>query len=138
MLKHNLYEGDIFFIRNDQKIEGMYHGVARLNQHQLKGIVECIDLTIAAYPIPRNLRERLEKRLLPRFYEIKNVLNSKQQLPKELGVEIIKLNQEDILYGLNSTIISRQIADRGYDSNDLRNVIFQINFGKSPIFKKIK
>ena len=68
-LKYNYYEGDIFFINKDQKIEGMPYAVAIMNEQQLKGIVECVDLTVAAYPIPRNLRERLENILLPRLYE---------------------------------------------------------------------
>ena len=46
-LKYNYYEGDIFFINKDQKIEGMLYAVARMNKQQLKGIVECVDLTVA-------------------------------------------------------------------------------------------
>ncbi|GAG78047.1 unnamed protein product, partial [marine sediment metagenome] len=59
---------------------------ARLNKQQLKGIVECVDLTVAAYPIPRNLRERLENILLPRLYEIKDVLDTDKSLPNNLGI----------------------------------------------------
>ena len=43
-LKYNYYEGDIFFINKDQKIEGMLYAVARMNKQQLKGINKCRQL----------------------------------------------------------------------------------------------
>jgi len=127
-LKYNYYEGDIFFINKDQKIEGMLYAVARLNKQQLKGIVECVDLTVAAYPIPRNLRERLEKILLPRLYEIKDVLDTDKSLPNNLGIELSKLNQEDIFYGLDSTSIQKLLIERGYEPEDLKNILSTIQF----------
>ena len=127
-LKYNYYEGDIFFINKDQKIEGMRYAVARMNKQQLKGIVECVDLTVAAYPIPRNLRERLENILLPRLYEIKDVLDTDKSLPNNLGIELSKLNQEDILYGLDSTSIQKLLIERGYEPEDLKNILNTIQF----------
>ena len=127
-LKCNFYEGDIFFIRKEQKIEGMQYTVARLNKLQLKGIVECVDLTAAAYPIPRNLRERLENILLPRFYEIKEVLDTDKSLPDNLGIELSKLNQEDILYGLDSTSIQKLLRERGHKPEELKSLVSNINF----------
>jgi len=126
-LKNNYYEGDIFFIRKEQKIEGMQYTVARMNKLQLKGIVECVDLTAAAYPIPRNLRERLENILLPRLYEIKEVLDTDKHLPDNLGIELSKLNQEDILYGLNSTSIQKLLQERGYKPEELKSLVSNIN-----------
>ncbi len=127
-LKYNYYEGDIFFINKDQKIEGMPYAVARLNKQQLKGIVECVDLTVAAYPIPRNLRERLENILLPRLYEIKDVLDTDKSLPNNLGIELSKLNQEDIFYGLDSTSIQKLLIERGNEPKDLRYILSTIQF----------
>jgi hypothetical protein len=127
-LKYNYYEGDIFFINKDQKIEGMLYAVARLNKQQLKGIVECVDLTVAAYPIPRNLRERLENILLPRLYEIKDVLDTDKSLPNNLGIELSKLNQGDIFYGLDSTSIQKLLLERGYEPKDLRYILSTIQF----------
>ena len=127
-LKYNYYEGDIFFINKDQKIEGMLYAVARLNKQQLKGIVECVDLTVAAYPIPRNLRERLENILLPRLYEIKDVLDTDKSLPNNLGIELSKLNQEDIFYGLDSTSIQKLLIERGYEPENLKNIVSTIQF----------
>ena len=127
-LKYNYYEGDIFFINKDQKIEGMLYAVARMNKQQLKGIVECVDLTVAAYPIPRNLRERLENILLPRLYEIKDVLDTDKSLPNNLGIELSKLNQEDILYGLDSTSIQKLLIERRYEPEDLKNILSTIQF----------
>ncbi|MBA7543607.1 hypothetical protein ES705_35941 [subsurface metagenome] len=127
-LKYNYYEGDIFFINKDQKIEGMLYAVARMNKQQLKGIVECVDLTVAAYPIPRNLRERLENILLPRLYEIKDVLDTDKSIPNNLGIELSKLNQEDILYGLDSTSIQKLLIERGYEPEDLKNILNTIQF----------
>jgi len=127
-LKYNYYEGDIFFINKDQKIEGMLYAVARLNKQQLKGIVECVDLTVAAYPIPRNLRERLENIVLPRLYEIKDVLDTDKSLPNILGIELSKLNQEDIFYGLDSTSIQKLLIERGYEPKDLRYILSTIQF----------
>ena len=127
-LKYNYYEGDIFFINKEQKIEGMLYAMARMNKQQLKGIVECVDLTVAAYPIPRNLRERLENILLPRLYEIKDVLDTDKSLPNNLGIELSKLNQEDILYGLDSTSIQKLLIERGYEPEDLKNILNTIQF----------
>jgi len=127
-LKYNYYEGDIFFINKDQKIEGMLYAVARMNKQQLKGIVECVDLTVAAYPIPRNLRERLENILLPRLYEIKDVLDTDKSLPNNLGIELSKLNQEDILYGLDSTSIQKLLSERDHEPEELKNLVSNINF----------
>lgn len=130
MLQFSVFEVDIFFIKKEQKIEGMRYGVVRLDKGQLKGIVECIDLSAAAYPIPRNLRERLENKLLPRFYEIKDAIDADASLPNDLGVEVSKLNQEDILYGLNSKSISKQLSDRGFNSGELQSQIVSISFDK--------
>ena len=127
-LKYNYYEGDIFFINKDQKIEGMLYAVVRMNKQQLKGIVECVDLTVAAYPIPRNLRERLENILLPRLYEIKDVLDTDKSLPNNLGIELSTLNQEDIFYGLDSTSIQKLLRERRYEPEDLKNVLSTIQF----------
>lgn len=127
-LKYNYYEGDIFFIKKDQKIEGMLYAVARMNKKQLKGIVECVDLTVAAYPIPRNLRERLENILLPRLYEIKDVLDTDKSLPNNLGIELSKLNQEDIFYGLDSTSIQKLLIERRHEPEDLKNILSTIQF----------
>ena len=127
-LEYNYYEGDSFFIRTVQKIEGMQYTVVRMNKLQLKGIIECVDLTAAAYPIPRNLRERLENILLPRLYEIKEVLDSDQSLPYNLGIELSKQNQEDILYGLDSTSIQKLLRERDNKPEELKSLISNINF----------
>jgi len=127
-LNYNYYEGDIFFINKDQKIEGMRYAVARMNKQQLKGIVECVDLTVAAYPIPRNLRERLENILLPRLYEIKDILDTDKSLPNNLGIELSKLNQEDIFYGLDSTSIQKLLRERDHEPEELKNLVSNIDF----------
>lgn len=127
-LEYNYYEGDSFFIRKVQKIEGMPYTVVRMNKLQLKGIIECVDLTAAAYPIPRNLRERLENILLPRLYEIKEVLDTDKSLPYNLGIELSKQNQEDILYGLDSTSIQKLLRERDHKPEDLKSLISNINF----------
>ncbi|MFX1354886.1 MAG: hypothetical protein ACFFGP_13080 [Promethearchaeota archaeon] len=127
-LNYNYYEGDIFFIKKDQKIEGMKYAVVRMNKQQIKGIVECVDLTVAAYPIPRNLRERLENILLPRLYEINDVLDADKSLPNNLGIELSKLNQEDILYGLDSTSIQKLLKERNYKPEQLKKLVNNINF----------
>lgn len=108
----------------------MNYGVARLNKNQLKGIIENVDLSAAAYPIPRNLRERLENNIFPRFYEINDEIDSVSSLPNELGVEISKLNQEDILYGLESSSITKMLTERGFNTEDLRNKIKETQFLK--------
>ena len=102
--------------------------MVRIKKQQLKGIVTCVDLTVAAYPIPRSLRERLENILLPRLYEIKDVLDTNKFLPDNLGIELSKLNQEDVLYGLDSTSIQKLLRERGYTPEDLKNVVSNIHF----------
>lgn len=127
-LKFNYFEGNIFLIKKEQKIKGMRYGIVRLNKYQLNCIIETVDLTAAAYPIPRNLRERLENKILPRFYEISDLIDSEKSLPEELGLEISKLNQEDILYGLKSSSINKMLIDRGCKSDKLNKLISNIQF----------
>lgn len=127
-LKFNYFEWNIFLIKKEQKIKGMRYGIVRLNKYQLNCIIETVDLTAAAYPIPRNLRERLENKILPRFYEISDLIDSEKSLPEELGLEISKLNQEDILYGLKSSSINKMLIDRGCKSDKLNKLISNIQF----------
>jgi hypothetical protein len=132
-LKYNYYERDIFFIEKDQKIEGMLYAVAIMNKEDLKGIVECVDLTVAAYPIPRNLRERLKNILLPRLYEIKDLLDTDKSLSDKLGIELSKLNQKDILYGLESISIQKLLKERGFKPKGLENILKNIRFTKFQV-----
>ena len=76
-LKYNYYEGDIFFINKDQKIEGMLYAVARMNKQQLKGIVEAV----RGGTTNRRAIRSIQKLLIERGYEpedLKNILNTIQ------------------------------------------------------------
>ena len=106
----------------------MRYGVVRLNKKQLKGIIENVDLLAASYPIPRNLRERLENRILPRFYEINDLIGPEQFISDDLGIEISNLNQEDLLYGLESGSICKLLKDRVYEHENLRKIIKNTHF----------
>jgi len=70
----------------------------------------------------------LENILLLRLYEIKDVLDTDKSLPNNLGIELSKLNQEDILYGLGSISIQKLLRERGYEPEDLKNILSTIQF----------
>ncbi|MCK4286784.1 MAG: hypothetical protein KAX18_11305, partial [Candidatus Lokiarchaeota archaeon] len=74
------------------------------------------------------LRERLENIVLPRLYEIKAVLDTDKSLPNNLGIELSKLNYEDIFYGLDSTSIQKLLIERGYEPENLKNIVSTIQF----------
>jgi hypothetical protein len=127
-LEYNIFKGNIFSLKDNIKIKGMHYGLARISKKQLKGLIECVDLLAAAYPIPRDLRERLENRILPRFYEINDLISNEKKLSNELGIEFSVLDQKDLLYGLDSTSICKLLKDRGYNPEDLKNSLEHINF----------
>jgi len=118
-LKFNGFEGNVFLIKEGKKIDGMTYFVVKLSKQHLKGIIECVDLTVSSYPIPRNLRERLEKNVLPRLYEITDTINTIKSLPNKFGIEISELNKEDILYGLESSSIQKLLVKRNYKPQEL-------------------
>lgn len=113
-LKRNKYESNTFFMKEKDKIKGMRYGILELNKLQLKGIFENIELCIAAFPIPRNLRERLENNISPRFREINDNIKFNKEIPEDFYIEISALNQEDLLYGLESLSINLLLKERGF------------------------
>lgn len=123
-LKFSSFEENVFLIKEDKKFDGVTYFVVKLNKQHLKGIVECVDLTVSSYPIPRNLRERLEKNVLPRLYEINNTINTFKSLPNNFGIEISKLNKEDILYGLESSSIQILLLKRNYKPQELIKLFY--------------
>ncbi|GAH82510.1 unnamed protein product [marine sediment metagenome] len=72
----------------------------------------------------------MEKNILPRFYELNDIIDSEKSLPNEIGIEISKLNQDDILYGLESSSINKLLKDRGFDPIPLKKLIEAIQFIK--------
>jgi hypothetical protein len=131
-LEYNIYKGNILSLQNNQKIMGMHYGVARLSLKQIKGLIECVYILAAAFPIPKDLRERLENRILPRFYEIKE-----KKFSNELGIEFSKLDHKDLLYGLNSISICKLLKDKEFNPDDLRHFIEHINFLEERVNNKL-
>ena len=129
-LKFSYYRDNIFLLNRKQKIEGMNYGVMVLSKSYFNQFVENVDLTVAAYPIPRNLRERIENNILPRFYEILEIIEKKNALPEKIGIEISQLNKEDILYGLESSSINKLLIDRGIIPEKLKKIINSIQFSR--------
>lgn len=127
-LKRNKYESNTFFMKEKDKIKGMRYGILELNKLQLKGIFENIELCIAAFPIPRNLRERLENNISPRFREINDNIKFNKEIPEDFYIEISALNQEDLLYGLESLSINLLLKERGFRPEELKSLIFRIKF----------
>ncbi len=127
-LKRNKYESNTFFMKEKDKIKGMRYGILELNKLQLKGIFENIELCIAAFPIPRNLRERLENNISPRFREINDNIKFNKEIPEDFYIEISALNQEDLLYGLESLSINLLLKERGFRPEELKSLIVRIKF----------
>jgi hypothetical protein len=127
-LYFNNYREGTFFIRDEHKISGMTYGFIILGRKEINGFTECIDLLKSAYPIPQDLRERVEKRLLPRFYEIQDFITHQSSLQEEIKVEISKINHKDILYGLESSAICKLLEQKGFKSSILKDKVGDINF----------
>ncbi|TFG00272.1 MAG: hypothetical protein EU541_02740 [Promethearchaeota archaeon] len=129
-LNHNQYDNGTFRIKEDGKIKGLTYGIIVVNKHELFGLIECIDLIESAYPIPQNLRERVENRLLPRFYEIQDIVSSDLSLPEQLKIEISNINYNDIIYGLESSSICKLLRDKGFNPSEMIIKVKEITFRK--------
>jgi len=122
-LYFNNYREGTFFIRNEYKISGMNYGFINVGKKEINGLTECIDLLESAYPLPQDLRERVKNRLLPRFYEIQDFITSQSSLQEEIKVVISKINNKDILYGLESSAICRIIEKKGFKPTILKTIL---------------
>lgn len=127
-LYFNDYREGTFFIRDEYKISGMTYGFINLGKKEINGFTECMDLLKSAYPIPQDLRERVENRLLPRFYEIQDYITSLSSVQEDMKIEISKINYEDILYGLESSAICKLLEQKGFKSSILKDKVCDINF----------
>lgn len=127
-LKYNEYRLNDFFIKTKNLIGGMGYGFINLKPIEIDGIIECIDILAFAYPIPQNLRNRIENQLLPRFYEIQDFLLSENINLKKISIQISKLNKEDIIYGLQSATISKLLKNKGFSSSHLLDILNNTKF----------
>lgn len=124
----NIFEDFTFFIPTDQKIDGFEYGVLNIATNQLHSIIDCVDLIAASFPIPQDMRVRLETKLTPRMHEIADFLDTTPSMPAMLGIELSRLNRDDFDYGLKSTAISKQMASRGYNAVKIRAQLGTMNF----------
>lgn len=104
---------------DNQKIEEFEYGIIQIAASQVLALVDCIDLLEHSFPIPRDMRARIETKLLPRLQEIQDFIRDSGDVPETVGVEITRLNKDDILYGLKSVVIIKGLDERGYDVGTL-------------------
>ncbi len=124
----NKYDDSVFAIPDDQKIRGISYGVIPVEERQLLVIVDALELLVASYPIPRDVRARVEGKLLPRLREIKDNASVMGHARPTLGIELSVVNRDDISYALSSSVIGRQLQDRGHDVGAIKGLLSSSTF----------
>ena len=133
-LVYNDFNDDTFFVKQDNKLDGISYGVARMTKKHLKTLIQCVKLIVVKYRFRHSkLHIRLEHILLPRLYEIKYITNINKI--DKLGIEISKSNQTDILLGLDSFRIQRLLSKKGIEFIDQRRIVIILKEIKFTEFK---
>jgi len=121
-LVYNEFREDTFFVKQDNKLDGISYGVARITKKHLKTLIQCVNLIVMKYRFRHSkLHIRLEHILLPRLIEIKFITNINKI--EKFGIEISKSNQTDILLGLDSFRIQRLLSKRGIEFIEQRRIV---------------
>jgi hypothetical protein len=128
--KYNVVKEDTIYISNEFKKKGKQYGIITLNKKQINALAECIDLISVSPLISTKFSQRIEMFLLPRFNELIGIIYSDKSLPSEIGIEISKENNEDVIKGFDSMNVVVGLRDKGYSVEDLKNYLKKIKYYK--------
>jgi len=126
--KYNFIKESIIYISNEFKKKGQEYGIITLNTNQIDILVESLDLMSVSPEVSFKFSERIEKFLVPRFNEVTQIIYSNKTLPSEIGIEISKENNLDIIKGFGFPNVKLGLRDQGYSSGDLVNVLRKANY----------
>jgi len=129
-LEYNSLKGDIFFIKAEYKVKGKEYGIIRVNKNQIIALAESIDLMSVAPSISPKFSKRIEKFILPRFMELNYTVYDKNFLIQDIGIEISKENQKDIIEALDYSSVINSLEEKGYSIVELKNILKNLKMHK--------
>jgi hypothetical protein len=127
---YNIVKENIIYIKNEFKKKGNEYGIVTLNKKQIDALAESIDLMSVSPNLSPKFSVRIEKFLIPRFNELTHILYSDKSLPPEIGIEISKENNEDIIKGFEGMNVQIGLKKKGYSLEDLKNALKKVKYTK--------
>ncbi|MFW9948444.1 MAG: hypothetical protein ACFFDX_16580 [Candidatus Odinarchaeota archaeon] len=121
--EYNSLKGNTFFIKDQYKEKGKEYGIIRVNKKQIIALAESIDLMSVAPSISAKFSKRIERFILPRFMELNYIVYDKEFLLQDIGIEISKENQKDIIGALDYPNVIITLESKGYFINELKNIL---------------
>ncbi|MFX0179667.1 MAG: hypothetical protein ACFE78_05715, partial [Candidatus Hodarchaeota archaeon] len=119
-----------FFIKDEYKEKGKEYGIIRVNKNQIIALAESIDLMSVAPSISPKFSKRIEKFISPRFMELNYVVYDKDFLLQDIGIEISKENQKDLIGALEYPNVITELERKGYSTHELKNILKNIKMHK--------
>ncbi len=130
--KYNSIVNDIIYIKSEFKKKGQEYGIIKVNKNLINVFVEAIDLMSVSSTISSKFSEKLEKFIMPRFMELNEIAYTEKSLPTEIGVELSKENQKEMLNALSTANVVTDLESKGYPLNELKTIL------KNTVFSKQK
>lgn len=128
--EYNSIKGDTIFIKDQYKEKGKEYGIIRVNRRQITALAESIDLMSVTPSISPKFSKRIESFILPRFMELNYIIFDEKFLFQDIGIEISKENQKDIIDALNYPNVVVGLKNKRYNINELREILKNIKFYK--------
>ncbi|MFX1389948.1 MAG: hypothetical protein ACFE9Z_07805 [Promethearchaeota archaeon] len=107
------------------------YGIVSLTKIQINALAESVDLLSVSPLISPKFSQRIEIFLLPRFNELTGIIYTDKSLPSEIGIEISKENNEDIIKGFESINVQVGLKKKGYSIEELKNKLKKIKYIKN-------
>ena len=128
--EYNSLKGDTFFIKDEYKEKRKEYGIIRVSKNQIVALAESIDLMSVAPSISPKFSKRIEKFILPRFMELNYIIYDKDFLLQDIGIEISKENQKDMIEALDYPNVIITLESKGYSIKELKNILKNIKMHK--------
>jgi hypothetical protein len=128
--EYNSLKGDTFFIKDEYKEKGKEYGIIRVSKNQIIALTESIDLMSVAPSISPKFSKRIERFILPRFMELNYTIYDKDFLLQDIGIEISKENQKDMIEALDYPNVIVTLENKGYSIKELKIILKIIKMHK--------
>ena len=128
--EYNSLKGDTFFIKDEYKEKRKEYGIIRVSKNQIVALAESIDLMSVAPSISPKFSKRIERFILPRFMELNYIIYDKDFLLQDIGIEISKENQKDMIEALDYPNVIITLESKGYSIKELKNILKNIKMHK--------
>ncbi|MFW9826693.1 MAG: hypothetical protein ACFFEY_03625 [Candidatus Thorarchaeota archaeon] len=127
---YNIIQENKIYINNEFKKKGKEYGIITLNKKQIDALAESIDLMSVSPMLSPKFSVRIERFLIPRFNELTGIIYSEKSLPPEIGIELSKENNEDIIKGFEAINVQVGLKEKGYSLEELKNMLKKVKYTK--------